>query len=77
VEYKFIPHKIEKSMLSEILDHLYTENPSESLCQWHIDKFISNKLDTESNRARLFNLLKRKGFYYNEFEPLLNRLNWK
>lgn len=77
VQYKFIPHKINEKIFSDILFKIYSEFDPSNLVQWHIEKFFNGRKRLINDKKKLYNLLQRKGFSYSDFSELINDLSWK
>ncbi|MBT4661210.1 MAG: hypothetical protein HOC18_04845, partial [Candidatus Marinimicrobia bacterium] len=41
-----------------------------------IDKRLQSRKRTPKEKTRLVNLLKRKGFVWDEIEPAINNIDW-
>ena len=76
VSYKLSPHRLNKDLVSELLDKIYEKYTPKVLLEYHIIKFLKIKKNTKQNKIKLYNLLKRKGFIYSEFESLINDIEW-
>lgn len=77
VNYKLSPHSLDKNLVSELLDEIYEEYPTKVLLEYHINKFLNVKEKSNKNKSKLYNLLKRKGFIYSEFESVINEIEWR
>ena len=76
VKYKFSQHQIPHDMLNSILDELYMTYPPEEMVQQIMDKRISVHGNSLKEMKKLVNLLKRKGFRWQEIEPIINTVKW-
>jgi len=76
VRNKFHLHQIPDHILDPILDELYQANPSSDLVKLITDKRMQTREKTLKEKTRLVNLLKRKGFIWNEIEPAINGIEW-
>lgn len=77
VNYKLSPHSLDKNLVSELLDEIYEKYPTKVLLEYHINKFLNVKEKSDKNKSKLYNLLKRKGFIYSEFESVINEIEWR
>lgn len=77
VNYKLSPHSLDKNLVSELLDEIYEKYPTKVLLEYHINKFLNVKEKSNKNKSKLYNLLKRKGFIYSEFESVINEIEWR
>jgi len=77
VNYKLSPHSLDKNLVSELLDEIYEKYPTKVLLEYHINKFLNVKEKSNKNKSKLYNLLKRKGFIYYEFESVINEIEWR
>ena len=76
VRNKFYPHNIPDHILNPIIDKLYVSNPPLDLVKSIIDKKMQMRKRTQKEKTRLVNLLKRKGFVWDEIEPAINNFDW-
>ena len=76
VRNKFFPHNIPDHILNPILDKLYVSNPPLDLVKSIIERRMQMRKRTPKEKSRLVNLLKRKGFAWDEIEPAINNINW-
>jgi len=76
VRNKFFPHNIPDHILNPIIDKLYVSNPSLDLVKRIINKRMQMRKRTPKEKTRLVNLLKRKGFVWDEIEPAINKIDW-
>ena len=76
VRNKFFPHNIPDHILNPIIDKLYVSNPSLDLVKRIINKRMQMRKRTPKEKTRLVNLLKRKGFVWDEIEPAINNIDW-
>ncbi len=76
VRNKFFLHNIPDHILNPILDKLYDSNPSLDLVKNIIERRMQMRKRTPKEKNRLVNLLKRKGFVWDEIEPAINNINW-
>ena len=76
VRNKFFPHNIPDHILNPILDKLYVSNPPLDLVKSIIERRMQMRKRTPQEKSRLVNLLKRKGFAWDEIEPAINNINW-
>ena len=76
VRNKFHQHQIPDHIFDPILDELYQANPSSDLVKLITDKRMQTREKTLKEKTRLVNLLKRKGFIWNEIEPAINGIEW-
>ena len=76
VRNKFYPHNIPDHILNPIIDKLYVSNPPLDLVKSIIDKKMQIRKRTPKEKTRLVNLLKRKGFVWDEIEPAINNIDW-
>ena len=76
VRNKFYPHNIPDHILNPIIDKLYVSNPPLDLVKSIIDKKMQMRKRTQKEKTRLVNLLKRKGFVWDEIEPAINNIDW-
>ena len=76
VRNKFFPHQIPDHILNPILDNLYGLNPPEKLVKLTIEKRMRSRKASKKEKTKLMNILKRRGFSWDEIEPELNKLNW-
>ena len=76
VRNKFFPHQIPDHILNPILDNLYGLNPPEKLVKLTIEKRMRSREASKKEKTKLMNILKRRGFSWDEIEPKLNKLNW-
>ena len=76
VRNKFYPHKIPDHILNPIIDKLYVSNPPLDMVKDIIDKRLQSRKRTPKEKTRLVNLLKRKGFVWDEIEPAINNIDW-
>ncbi|MEC9457060.1 MAG: regulatory protein RecX, partial [Candidatus Neomarinimicrobiota bacterium] len=74
VKYKFSQHKIANDLLDSILDELYVTYPPEEMVQQIMDKRISVHGTSLKEMQKLVNLLKRKGFRWQDIEPIINKV---
>lgn len=77
VNYKLSPHSLDKNLVSKLLDEIYEKYPTKVLLEYHINKFLNVKEKSNKNKSKLYNLLKRKGFIYSEFESVINEIEWR
>lgn len=77
VNYKLSPHSLDKNLVSELLDEIYEKYPTKVLLEYHINKFLNVKEKSNKHKSKLYNLLKRKGFIYSEFESVINEIEWR
>ena len=77
VNYKLSPHSLDKNLVSELLDEIYEKYPTKVLLEYHTNKFLNVKEKSNKNKSKLYNLLKRKGFIYSEFESVINEIEWR
>ena len=76
VRNKFYEHHIPDHILDPILDELYQKNPTSELVELIINKRMKTRTKTQKEKTRLVNLLKRKGFVWNDIEPAINDIKW-
>jgi len=76
VRNKFFPHNIPDHILNPIIDKLYVLNPPLNLVNSIIDKKLQMRKRTPKEKTKLVNLLKRKGFVWDEIEPAINNIDW-
>lgn len=76
VRNKFYPHNIPDHILNPIIDKLYVSNPPLDLVKMIIDKRMQMRKRTPKEKTRLVNILKRKGFVWDEIEPAINNIDW-
>ena len=76
VRNKFYPHNIPDHILNPIIDKLYLLNPPLDIVKSIIKKKMQMRKKTTKEKTRLVNLLKRKGFVWNEIEPAINNIDW-
>ena len=76
VKHKFSQHQIPHDLLNSILDELYVTYPPEKMVQQIMDKRISVRGNSLKEMKKLVNLLKRKGFRWQDIEPILNTVKW-
>tara|TARA_B100001250_G_C19548034_1_gene677735 strand:+ start:171 stop:689 length:519 start_codon:yes stop_codon:yes gene_type:complete len=76
VRNKFYPHNIPDHILNPIIDKLYLLNPPLEIVKSIIEKKMQMRKKTTKEKTRLVNLLKRKGFVWNEIEPAINNIDW-
>ena len=76
VRNKFFPHNIPDHILNPVLDKLYVSNPPLDLVKSIIERRMQMRKRTPKEKSRLVNLLKRKGFAWDEIEPAINNINW-
>ena len=55
---------------------MYDYHSVKVLLDHHIKKFLNTKEKSNKNKLKLYNLLKRKGFDYSEFESSINDIEW-
>jgi len=76
VRNKFYEHHIPDHILDPILDELYQKNPTSELVKLIMNKRMKTRAKTQKEKTRLVNLLKRKGFVWNDIEPAINDIKW-
>ena len=76
VRNKFYEHHIPDHILDPILDELYQKNPTSELVKLIMNKRMKTRTKTQKEKTRLVNLLKRKGFVWNDIEPAINDIKW-
>lgn len=76
VRNKFFQHNIPDHILNPIIDKLYVSNPPLDLVKSIIEKRLQMRKRTPKEKTRLVNLLKRKGFVWDEIEPAINNIDW-
>ena len=76
VKHKFSQHQIPHDLLNSILDKLYVTYPPEKMVQQIMDKRISVRGNSLKEMKKLVNLLKQKGFRWQDIEPILNTVKW-
>ena len=76
VRNKFFAHQIPDHFLSPILDSLYGLISPEKLVKLTIEKRMRSREGSKKEKTKLMNILKSRGFSWDEIEPELNKLNW-
>ena len=76
VRNKIFPHNIPDNILNPIIDKLYVSNPPLDLVKSIIEKRLKMRQRTPKEKIRLVNLLKRKGFVWDEIEPAIKHIDW-
>ena len=76
VRDEFYKHQIPDSILDPILDDLYESHPPLEIIQYIISKRMKTRKKTEKEKTRLINLLKRKGFTWDEMESEIKGMDW-
>jgi regulatory protein len=76
VRNKFYPHNIPDHILNPIIDKLYVSNPPLEMVKSIIRKKVQMRKRTPKEKTKLVNILKRKGFVWNEIESAINNIDW-
>ena len=76
VRNKFFPHNIPDNILNPIIDKLYVSNPPLDMVKSIVEKRLKMRKRTTKEKNRLVNLLKRKGFVWDEIEPAIKHIDW-
>jgi len=77
VRSQFLKHKISEDLLNETMNKLYDTLKMENIIQNNVNKRIRGKSLTEKEKSKTIQFLKRKGFFWDDIEPVIQSIPWE
>lgn len=71
VEQKLFQHDIDFSVMDPIISSLYKKYPQSKTIKEILNKRNNSKVDSLKNKIKMINYLKRKGFYFDDINTII------
>lgn len=69
-------HQINPNALEEILEKILEEHSPKNTIEKIVEKRMQNKKSSLKEKQKLINFLTRKGFFWDDIEPIIQKISW-